>query len=51
VPDVRWTLPTGHRYDCALPPVLDFGSDPLEADLPPDWDSLVRAILAEGPAC
>ena len=47
-PDVRWTMPTGHHYDSPPPPVLGYGSDPAEADPPPDWDALIAAILAEG---
>ena len=47
-PDVRWTMPTGHHYDSAPPPVLGYGSDPAEAEPPPDWDALIAAILAEG---
>ena len=48
-PDVRWTMPTGHHYDSPPPPVLGYGSDPAEADPPPDWDAMIAAILAEGP--
>ena len=48
-PDLRWTMPTGHHYDCPPPPVLGPGSDPAETDPPPDWDALLAAILAEGP--
>ena len=47
-PDLRWTMPTGHHYDCPPPPVLGPGSDPAETDPPPDWDALLAAILAEG---
>ncbi len=45
-PDLGWTLPTGHAYDCPPPPALGFGSDPPEFDLPPDWDAELAAVLA-----